>query len=222
MGIIIARFLIRSQNYNLSTKNSDIDYKIIEMPTYEDLFKGKKLTRQSGEHCSIMDYRQFCNLYLKANPNILETLWSVEQNYWDDNFKKLIEMMRFAAPSIIRTQQSLFHKAVKGLALDSYERKKDIKGLVRAMYFSEFLARVREANGEINENTWREQGREEPLRQLLENQTLEAEKQNVLYFSTMDKISMPFSLTEQSYDNKIVEEINQLFQNYFSSFLTEK
>ena len=68
-----------SQNYNLATPESDKDYKWIEFPSAEDLFKEKTLNRQVSENYSVWDVRNFLKYLMKANPNALELLFSIEQ-----------------------------------------------------------------------------------------------------------------------------------------------
>ena len=43
MGKVLGKFLIGSYNYNLNIETSDKDYKIIEIPDFNDLFISKKL-----------------------------------------------------------------------------------------------------------------------------------------------------------------------------------
>ena len=80
MGRQIAKMLYGSQNYNLDTPESDKDYKVIEFPDAEDLFYVKTLNRQLSENESVWDVRNFLKYLMKANPNALELLFSVEQN----------------------------------------------------------------------------------------------------------------------------------------------
>lgn len=68
-----------SYNYNLMTESSDIDYKIYISPTKEDLYEGRKYTKDIiGEDIdyNIHDIRKLENLLFKSNINFLEGLFS--------------------------------------------------------------------------------------------------------------------------------------------------
>ena len=65
----------------------------IEFPDAEDLFYCKTLNREFSEHESVWDVRNFFKYLMKANPNALELLFSVNQEYVDKDFKELIEQL---------------------------------------------------------------------------------------------------------------------------------
>ena len=164
MGKQIAKMLYGSQNYNLDTPESDKDYKVIEFPDAEDLFYVKTLNRQLSENESVWDVRNFLKYLMKANPNALELLFSVEQEYEDENFKELLDYIRPRIGSVIRLHWEEFGKATLGIAWESTRRNQVTpKTVARLTYFWLFwCSLVSEddihgggTNGEMTVETWR-------------------------------------------------------------------
>lgn len=136
MGRQIARMLYGSQNYNLDTPESDKDYKVIEFPDAEDLFYVKTLNRQLSENESVWDVRNFLKYLMKANPNALELLFSVEQEYEDESFKELLDYIRPRIGSVIRLHWEEFGRATLGIAWESTRRNQvNPKTTARLTYF---------------------------------------------------------------------------------------
>lgn len=71
-------FLYGSQNYGLSTENSDVDTVAIVLPNEYDLYFSRPLTKElhleNGEHCVVKDIREIFNEFKKQNVNFLEIL----------------------------------------------------------------------------------------------------------------------------------------------------
>lgn len=164
MGRQIAKMLYGSQNYNLDTPESDKDYKVIEFPNAEDLFYVKTLNRQLSENESVWDVRNFLKYLMKANPNALELLFSVEQEYEDESFKELLDYIRPRIGSIIRLHWKEFGSATLGIAWESLRRNQVTpKTVARLTYFwllwcslvSEDDIHGGGTNGEMTELTWR-------------------------------------------------------------------
>jgi hypothetical protein len=84
--------LYGSQNYNLATKDSDIDARAIVVPTFEDLIINKKYIHQVDFPegiCVVDDIRDFCKNTSKGSPSDLEmfyTKYFVTNNDWISNF----------------------------------------------------------------------------------------------------------------------------------------
>ena len=164
MGKQIAKMLYGSQNYLLDTPESDKDYKVIEFPDAEDLFYVKTLNRQLSENESVWDVRNFLKYLMKANPNALELLFSVEQKYEDESFKELLDYIRPRIGSIIRLHWKEFGSATLGIAWESLRRNQvNPKTTARLTYFwllwcslvSEDDIHGGGTNGEMTELTWR-------------------------------------------------------------------
>lgn len=68
-----------SMNYNLWDEQSDVDTKMLMIPTAYDLFLDKKHINKveimdNDEHCTVKDFRDYFKILHKANINFLEIL----------------------------------------------------------------------------------------------------------------------------------------------------
>jgi len=71
--------LTGSYNYNLNTEGSDKDYHMFVCPSYLDLYKGDRVSKQYiGEDLDLMvyDIRKFSELLWKSNPSFIELLFT--------------------------------------------------------------------------------------------------------------------------------------------------
>ncbi|GIN67108.1 hypothetical protein FKN04_22840 [Bacillus glycinifermentans] len=85
---IVLKSLVGSHNYNLATEQSDKDYKVFVVPTFEDLYTGKeysKLIITDTEDNDIHDIRKLSKFFFKSNLNFLEVLASTEIELPDGN-----------------------------------------------------------------------------------------------------------------------------------------
>ncbi len=164
MGHRLARMLYGSQNYNLNTLESDEDFKVIEFPDADDVFYCKTLNRELSEHESVWDVRNFFKYLMKANPNALELLFSVDQEYVDKDFKDLLNYIRPRIGSVIRLHWKEFGSATLGIAWESLRRNQvNPKTTARLTYFwllwgslvSEDDIHGGGTNGKMTEETWR-------------------------------------------------------------------
>ena len=64
-NMLLGKFLVGSNNYNLDLPESDKDYKGVVMPNFTDLYFNKTLNAQIDEHKSLVDYRFFCQKLAK-------------------------------------------------------------------------------------------------------------------------------------------------------------
>jgi predicted nucleotidyltransferase len=70
-----------SYNYNMDTPQSDIDSKLLVIPSLEQLVNGKSLNylhcmSDNGEHVEVKDIRHYFATMLKQNINFVETLYA--------------------------------------------------------------------------------------------------------------------------------------------------
>jgi predicted nucleotidyltransferase len=76
----IGIFLYGSQNYGVATENSDIDTKLIYVPTLEQLLNNSDKTKtyelENGEHCELMSISHLVKNFRKQNINFLEILYT--------------------------------------------------------------------------------------------------------------------------------------------------
>lgn len=74
-------FLYGSQNYGMDSEDSDIDSKIIILPSFNDFclnsnMISKELRLENEEHIEIKDIRLFREMFMKQNINFLEILYT--------------------------------------------------------------------------------------------------------------------------------------------------
>lgn len=71
--------LVGSHNYNLNTEESDRDYKVFLLPTFDDLYFNNSFSKSyigETEDYDVHDIRKCSSLWHKANVNFLEVLFS--------------------------------------------------------------------------------------------------------------------------------------------------
>lgn len=79
---VVLKALVGSHNYNLNTEESDKDYKMFVIPTFNELYLGTRFQKdiikhpEDGNDYSIHDIRKLSELFFKANVNYLEILAS--------------------------------------------------------------------------------------------------------------------------------------------------
>ena len=79
--LIIGCFLYGSQNYNVADENSDVDTKVLVVPSFADVVCARRPVSfehhcGNGEHINFVDVREFVHQLLKQNPNSLEILFT--------------------------------------------------------------------------------------------------------------------------------------------------
>lgn len=219
MGKVLGKFLIGSYNYNLNIETSDKDYKIIEIPDFNDLFIFKKLNRELNSHNSVMDYRGFISLLFKVNPNAIELLFSKEQNYKNEDFKILIQLLKRDYKFIIRCNWENFTSAMKGIATQSL-KKNNPKGISRAFYLYLLWDRFYKNCGAMTDEEYYNPNFLYCCRDIRTNEGVyeESLKYLDLFESSFD--SNLKKLCPTSYDKKIVESLFNACQNSFKHYLT--
>lgn len=121
---IVGLFLQGSQNYQMDTENSDIDTKLIVLPTFEDIcFNRKPVStthiRENNEHIDFKDIRLMFQTFRKQNVNFIEILFT--------KYKILNPRYEKEWQQLINNNELIAHyspyKAVatmKGIALEKY------------------------------------------------------------------------------------------------------
>ena len=92
-------FLQGSQNYRLQTENSNIDTKIIVLPSFEDICLNRQpvshtLVLPNNEHCDVKDIRLMFDCFKKQNINFLEILftkWKIMNPEYEELFLPVLE-----------------------------------------------------------------------------------------------------------------------------------
>lgn len=76
-SFFFAEFLYGSQNYGLDTEESDVDTKVIVIPSFKELIDRKsisKSTESANGLCDIKDIKTMFEQFIKANPAYIEIL----------------------------------------------------------------------------------------------------------------------------------------------------
>ena len=121
---IVGIFLQGSQNYGLDLPTSDVDTKLIVVPTFQDIALNKKPVstthvRTNDEHIDFKDIRLYIETFRKQNLNFLEILFTdyfIVNPLYAEQWNRLVE----ARESIARMNQYRAVKSMKGIALEKY------------------------------------------------------------------------------------------------------
>lgn len=147
---IIGLFLVGSQNYGTATDTSDVDTKLLIVPSLDDIYNNKKgesytfkIPDGSGEQMVVKDIRCVLKEFRKQNLNILEILFTeykiinpIYKDFWVELEKNKEEIVRYDQISAVKT--------TKGIALNAYSRlysqngeisDKQVANLVRLEYY---------------------------------------------------------------------------------------
>ena len=121
---IVGIFYQGSANYGLDYEGSDIDTKLIIVPTFEDIAFNKKPistthVRQNNEHIDLKDVRLYIETFRKQNLNFLEILFTpykIVNPQYTDFWQKLVD----AREAIAHYDIHRAIKSMKGIALEKY------------------------------------------------------------------------------------------------------
>lgn len=121
---IVGLFLQGSQNYGLELPDSDVDTKLIVVPTFKDIALNNKPVstthvRANDEHIDLKDIRLYVETFRKQNLNFLEILFTdyfivnpLYEKYWN----RLVD----AREAIAHMNPYRAVKSMKGVALEKY------------------------------------------------------------------------------------------------------
>lgn len=150
---VLFKSLVGSHNYNLNTENSDKDYKVFVLPTFEDIYAGVMYSKDiigEVEDLDIHDFRRLENLLKKSNVNFLEILFSreVDVNFVDNNeeiVKNILDLFAIRE-EIARMNLSYLYDACYGTYYNKmkYVSKNstvDYKSAAQAYRILDFLVR---------------------------------------------------------------------------------
>ena len=113
-----------SQNYGLDLPTSDVDTKLIVVPTFKDIALNRKPVstthvRANDEHIDFKDIRLYIETFKKQNLNFLEILFSdfvIINPLYAEQWNRLVE----AREAIARMNPYKAIKSMKGVALEKY------------------------------------------------------------------------------------------------------
>ena len=121
---IVGIFLQGSQNYELDLPTSDVDTKLIVVPSFKDIALARKPVstthlRTNEEHIDFKDIRLYMETFRKQNLNFLEILFTpfafLNKTY-EEQWRRLIAERE----SIARMNPWRAVKSMKGIALEKY------------------------------------------------------------------------------------------------------
>lgn len=121
---IVGIFLQGSQNYGLDYEGSDIDTKLIVVPSLEEIVLNKRPmstthVRANDEHIDFKDVRLYMETFKKQNLNFLEILFTpfkIVNPMYADEWNRLVE----AREEIARMNEVRAVKSMKGVALEKF------------------------------------------------------------------------------------------------------
>lgn len=121
---IVGIFLQGSQNYNLDYEGSDIDTKLIVVPSFKDVCLNKKPVStthvcKNEEHIDFKDVRLYMETFRKQNLNFLEILFTpffILNPLYKEEWKRLVAAKEFIA----RMNPFRAVKSMKGIAMEKY------------------------------------------------------------------------------------------------------
>ena len=160
------KILYGSQNYMLDTDGSDEDYKLILLPSFDDMYYKRDLNSPDNlpqflrdGHYSCMDIRQWHELLKRGNINALEYLFStsIENYIRTDSMAAYINTMRalFKA-GYLASVWDRFYASVEGVALNAIKRNGvNAKTISRALYYYNFAEYMIADNFQVDFKTWR-------------------------------------------------------------------
>ena len=121
---IVGVFLQGSQNYELDYEGSDVDTKLIIVPSFKDICLNKKpvsttYVRANDEHIDFKDIRLYMETFRKQNLNFLEILFT---DFYIINpiYKEEWDRLVAARESIARMNVHRAVKSMKGVAMEKY------------------------------------------------------------------------------------------------------
>lgn len=121
---IVGLFCQGSQNYGLDYEDSDLDTKLIVVPSFKDIALNRKPVstthvRANDEHIDFKDIRLYMETFRKQNLNFLEILFT-PYFWWNTDYAP--EWYRLVAQreGIAHMNPYRAVKAMKGIALEKY------------------------------------------------------------------------------------------------------
>ena len=121
---IVGVFLQGSQNYGLDYEGSDVDTKLIVVPSFRDVCLNKKPVstthvRANDEHTDWKDVRLYMETFRKQNLNFLEILFTdfyIINPLYQEQWNRLVEKRE----EIARMNPYRAVKSMKGIALEKF------------------------------------------------------------------------------------------------------
>lgn len=121
---IVCLCLQGSQNYYLDDEESDVDTKLLVVPTLDEIIFNRKPVsvthiRDNDEHIDAKDVRLYWQCFRKGNPNFVEILFS-RVSYVNPMYQDLWDKMVAMAEDVARVNPLASAKAMMGMVQEKY------------------------------------------------------------------------------------------------------
>ena len=121
---IFGIFLQGSQNYYLDDEQSDVDTKVLVLPTLDEIvFNQKPVSTthilDNDEHIDAKDVRLYWQCFKKGNPNFVEILFS-RAYYINPRYREVWEVMLKTREMIARVHPMAAAKAMMGMVQEKH------------------------------------------------------------------------------------------------------
>ena len=134
--LIVGVFLYGSQNYNMADEQSDVDTKVLVVPSLADAVCARRPVAfehpcENGENINFVDVREFVHQALKQNPNTLELLFTeyyvlnpVFKGVWFDIWRHREEVARINPHKAVDTMRHMANKEYHHMKKNGFNHKK--------------------------------------------------------------------------------------------------
>lgn len=134
---VFGTFAFGSQNYGLDDENSDLDSKLLVIPTIKDIASlqpplSTTIERTNGEHIDIRDVRLFIDNFKNQSHNSLEALFtpffSLKEEYipqWNRFLDRREDIARINPYKAVKAMQGMAHRNMK-LLTSELEHGRDV------------------------------------------------------------------------------------------------
>jgi hypothetical protein len=121
---IVGIFLQGSQNYYLDDEESDVDTKLLVVPTLDEIIFNRKPVsvthiRDNDEHIDAKDVRLYWQCFRKGNPNFVEILFS-RVRYVNPLYRGLWDDMVAMAEQVAKVNPLASAKAMMGMVQEKF------------------------------------------------------------------------------------------------------
>ena len=117
-------FYVGAANYGLDTEKSDVDTRVLIVPTLKDLVYNTKpvsktIIRENGEHIEVRDIRLALQNFKKQNPNSLEILFT-KYKIINKKYQGFWEVLAHYAESICYLNPEVAIKCIQGMSIQKF------------------------------------------------------------------------------------------------------
>lgn len=227
-----------SQNYNLDNALSDVDTKLLLMPTFEDLALNRQAVStthvlKNNEHMDLKDVRLFVPTLRKQNINFVEMLFTdfyVVNSLYEEEWMKLVaareEVARFSPNRTVMAMRGIAcnkykvfnNKASEGFREDLGYDPKQVYQMGRVVEFVHRYVKGKESYAELLKSQQRDLLLELKSGRLNYNEAVEY--MNMAYVH-VNKVADEYLTTDRP-ENKYVDELlDEVLVNMTKLYLKE-